>query len=386
MRSFEIAVPAGVRAKEVVRGVDPVTGKAVEVVMPEVRNDYGTVLTVQVPATTTTTTTTASVRLNEPSAVGRRRHVCDGECCGRCWCFCCAYAAVVAAFSGMAAALGPACLCCLAVSPAGPIWAFAERWYRKYITRCTLFDVALEAFLLLIVPLMIAITILDWLLPMRTSCDSSRSIPFGRYFFTAYVRAGLLEESLKYLAVRRQLFKAYVVDARALLVYAGWAGVVFGVLENIGYAFILPLGNLILRCFLTVPLHASTGIQIGANLVAFRFAPGAAPPPEKCGNLLLFHLKTFVTSTTAPILLHGSYNVLLFIASGECEPWTFALILVAYLGVVAQFIYIRFRLLQVETTYPADDDLDLHKLIEDGTIEPPCKCCCGGHGCCACCY
>jgi hypothetical protein len=44
--------------------------------------------------------------------------------------------------------------------------------------------------------------------------------------------AGLFEESVKYLAVRRIVFKDYVVDPRALVVYSCCAGM--SVLSIIG--------------------------------------------------------------------------------------------------------------------------------------------------------
>lgn len=40
----------------------------------------------------------------------------------------------------------------------------------------------------------------------------------------AFLVAGLFEESVKYLAVRRIVFKPYVVDPRALVVYSCAAG------------------------------------------------------------------------------------------------------------------------------------------------------------------
>lgn len=40
----------------------------------------------------------------------------------------------------------------------------------------------------------------------------------------AYLVAGLFEETVKYLAVRRVAFKDYVVDPRALIVYSCCAG------------------------------------------------------------------------------------------------------------------------------------------------------------------
>ena len=379
MRHFQVAVPAGVAPESRIRAVDPVTQQEVELVMPDMPNANGTMLTVAVP---------------EQPEEERPTSFSGKDCCRECWCFCGIYTLVVGIFATLAAFAGPLCFVCFALSPAGPIWAFIERWYRKYITRCTLFDVAGEACLLLIIPLMITITIIDYYLPIQTACGNDNSAPFWRYFFFAYIRAALLEEALKYFAVRRQLFKAYVIDARCLLVYAGWAGAVFGMLENIAYAFILPIGTVIVRCFLTVPLHASTGIQIGANLAGFRFVPGQQTPSssllpleddKNCLDAVRFHIRTFVVATWAPILLHGTYDVLLIILAGECATWMISLFFLALAGVVAQLWYIRYRVLQIQRRFPPDDR-DVHSLIKDGSIPPPCPCCCCGDGCCECCY
>jgi len=135
-------------------------------------------------------------------------------------------------------------------------------------------DVFLEACGLLCCPLMIAIIFIDAALPMSTNCaDDGDNEPVWRYVFQAYIRAALLEESVKYFAIRRLLHKSYVVDARSLMVYGALSGMTFGVLENITYALMGGMVTAVVRSFLTVPLHASTGLMIGANLVHYRFIP-----------------------------------------------------------------------------------------------------------------
>ena len=52
---------------------------------------------------------------------------------------------------------------------------------------------------------------------------------------------------LKYFAIRRLLFKEYIVDPRALLVYGTVSGLTFGVLENITYALVGGIGTAIAR-------------------------------------------------------------------------------------------------------------------------------------------
>lgn len=241
------------------------------------------------------------------------------------------------------------------------------------------------------------------------------------------------------------------------MVYGAISGTAFGVLENISYALSGGLGTAILRSFLTVPLHASTGVMIGANLVSYRFTParlatspladkrdpesterddrsdsgdrgggggGAATTqvvalapvaarekptsssasssglgrseslqqlsgPGAACSLTWWQeqLSSVAKSVWAPVLLHGTYDVLLFVAAGECGPWAW-LLLPAYLGVVCQGFYIRWRVYSVEREYPTDDSHDVHAKIRSGEVAKPCiccTCCCGACVCCLCC-
>ena len=186
------------------------------------------------------------------------------------------------------------------------LWA----WNSNYLLRCSMFEVSAEAFVILMVPLMIAITFIDKYLGMRSSCPRDHSLlvydddggyhphefprrpPFWRYFFQAFVRAAMLEESTKYLAVRRIAFKHYVpkrcdrtfapsprtetsvplvpltavttsqvVCARSLLAYGALAGCVFGVVENINYGLMGGISTIFVRGFITVPFHTLTGVM-----------------------------------------------------------------------------------------------------------------------------
>jgi len=203
------------------------------------------------------------------------------------------------------------------------------------------------------------------------------------------------------------------------------------------------LATAILRSFLTVPLHASTGIMIGANLVPYRFSPTAPPGGEDNrrdddggGRSVTPDRDSSEDPTTAlaaassssspsrqrvlgraptsqqhasspgaacslpwwreqcssvaqavwaPVLLHGTYDALLFVAAGECGPWAW-LFLPTYLGVVAQGFFIRWRVFTVEREYPSDKSHDVHAKIRNGEVSKPCICCsCGPCVCCSCC-
>eukprot|EP00629_Pelagomonadales_sp_RCC1024_P008675 CAMPEP_0119263216 /NCGR_PEP_ID=MMETSP1329-20130426/2687_1 /TAXON_ID=114041 /ORGANISM="Genus nov. species nov., Strain RCC1024" /LENGTH=408 /DNA_ID=CAMNT_0007262915 /DNA_START=161 /DNA_END=1384 /DNA_ORIENTATION=- len=263
----------------------------------------------------------------------------------------------------------------LALAPMPVIFCFAYRWHKQAVTRCSMFEVMGMATLILIVPLMIAISLLDTYLPMREECGKHRSRPFWRYFFMAYVRAGLLEELLKYFALRRLLFKDYVVDPRSFLVYGALAGATFGVIENIFYTLGGGIATGIIRSLLTVPLHTCTGLQIASNIFEFRFDEAKRLKAEAitgCGPLTLFHLKTMVVATWCPVLLHGTYDVLLLIRGGECQNWLATLIVIAYVGALTYFWYITNVVVAgVERKYPRRYDLDVHKMLEDGGSRGP---------------
>ena len=194
---------------------------------------------------------------------------CCCPCCLKTTCnFMTVYIAVLVVFSILAALLGPAGLVLLALAPFVVIFSYAEKWHRRVVTKCSMFEVMGWATLILCVPLMVAISVLDANLPMREKCSSSRAIPFWRYFFMAYVRAGLLEELLKcapasvpsraaverrrrYCSIRRLLFKPFVVDARSLLVYGAIAGATFGIIENLEYTLSGGIATGIVRSLLT---------------------------------------------------------------------------------------------------------------------------------------
>lgn len=177
--------------------------------------------------------------------ISDERGFCDKECRRRSTSLCSCYCLVVIAMIFPSLFLGPIGLMIFALVPAVVVMAFSEQWYGRLITRCTMIDVFLEATCLILVPLGVAIVFIDQYLPMRPSCEDrdhhGDGAPGGgqgggqgvggggegeedlppawRYAFQAFVRAAILEELVKYCAIRRLLHKPYVVDARSLLVY-----------------------------------------------------------------------------------------------------------------------------------------------------------------------
>jgi hypothetical protein len=94
---------------------------------------------------------------------------------------------------------------------------------------------------------------------------------------------------------------------------------------------------------------------------------------------------SYANAVYCPVLLHGAYDVMLFVASGECGAWAW-LYLPCYLGVIGQVFYIRARVFSVERRYPAEAKHDVHAKIKSGEVPKPCVCAqCGAYPCCACC-
>ena len=108
-----------------------------------------------------------------------------------------------------------------------------------------------------------------------------------RALFDAFILAGLVEETAKYVAVlvvlRRTVLRATVrssgpaADARDALVYGMVAGVGFAFVESTIYLG-EPPPVMILRAITAVPLHAATGAWIGSAVNLGRRAGSCAGP------------------------------------------------------------------------------------------------------------
>ena len=102
----------------------------------------------------------------------------DSTCIQRCATFCLCYCLVVGIFAVIAVFGGAAGLVLLSLAPALVIGRFMETWYGKHITRCTIVDVFLEATAILLIPLMIAISIIVSSSPNRNLVSLWTSQPW----------------------------------------------------------------------------------------------------------------------------------------------------------------------------------------------------------------
>jgi RsiW-degrading membrane proteinase PrsW (M82 family) len=227
----------------------------------------------------------------------------------------------------------------LSVVPQIVIAYFAEQWYPAYVTRCTMTDVMAEA-LFFLIPLIFVIGYIDPMLNLRggdvcTFDDREPSAVWKVALFT-WGRAAFLEELLKYMAIRRLVHKAYVVDPRSFLVYGFLAGTTFGYLENIGYGALGGVGLVVLRCFLNVTVHGIWGLLTAASMVRFRFkefkkdsavqwhgvrmtiANDEYVEPPTLMERAIEEIWMPLTSLPLSVLLHGLWNFLLTYPSETC--------------------------------------------------------------------
>jgi len=189
---------------------------------------------------------------------------------------------------------------------------------------------------------------------------SYRSNTVLHAFLKSYFRAAGLEEILKYVAVRRVVFKDHVVDCGSVIVYglAGAAG--FATFENIEYVAQAGLGAAYLRMFLAIPLHCVTGLIIGMNLSYRKF---------------LGKNYRMLTALGVPVLVHGTYDFAVFV--NDVMP--IGNVLTAFLTLVAACIYCRNEWLKMDNVCV----VDVRAMEKAGQVSKP-ACCWSQCDCCPC--
>uniref|UniRef100_A0A7S1UKN1 PrsW family intramembrane metalloprotease n=1 Tax=Phaeomonas parva TaxID=124430 RepID=A0A7S1UKN1_9STRA len=303
--------------------------------------------------------------------------ICKASCKHFCTYFCVSMlgglvASIILAFIG----LGVVAVFINVCIPAAVISYFAHKWYEPYVTRCSMHIVFIESAFLIAVPLTIIIIFVDRAIGLPENCegdwDSSRDV--GALFVQPFLRAGLLEETVKFLSILRISDRPYVTDARAIIVYATLAGAAFGVVENIGYGLMAGWFVAWYRGFLTVFAHATTGLLMGTSMAERRFVEGAE-------NKWPFYKVLLI-----PVLGHGFYDWFLFVGAAFCNtkisvPFT----LIAFGILIAGMLWTRKQLVRVTAICPQTNE-DVHAKIESGEVNKPCLCAPGFFDCCGCCY
>jgi RsiW-degrading membrane proteinase PrsW (M82 family) len=142
--------------------------------------------------------------------------------------------------------------------------------------------------------------------------------------FTAFVVAGLVEESAKALCLRLVVWNRPEFDERLdAMVYAAWAGLGFALVENIGYLAAAGrgqyVGMFVARSLFSVPLHASCAAITGYFAARRRFD---GTGPGMAGGVAL------------AVALHGTFDFAAFRAAtlgenGSGAAGIFALVFLA---------------------------------------------------------
>eukprot|EP00811_Abedinium_folium_P023653 NODE_3326_length_2052_cov_9.648831.p1 GENE.NODE_3326_length_2052_cov_9.648831~~NODE_3326_length_2052_cov_9.648831.p1 ORF type:complete len:633 (-),score=157.60 NODE_3326_length_2052_cov_9.648831:152-1828(-) len=175
----------------------------------------------------------------------------------------------------------------------------------------------------------------------------------------AYFRAAFLEELLKYLAVRRILFKNRVADCGGLVVYGLAAAAGFATAENVQYTLMHGVMVAYGRMVLAIPLHCLTGLIIGIHLGYRKFV-----------GVKHIWLSHWYIALIPPVIIHGTYDVFLMLPKFVPIPQLWRIIIVAFVLVLG-VIYCRKMWLGLENVCV----VDVHKLEASGRIKPG-KCCC----------
>lgn len=153
-------------------------------------------------------------------------------------------------------------------------------------------------------------------------------------FFDGFVSAALLEEGAKALVLALAVWRHPAFDERLDgIVYATRAGLGFALVENVmalsasetTFGFI---GTFVLRAFFSVPCHAIAAGFIG-DLAARRRFDGSGPG--------------LVGGFVIAVLLHGAFDMALYVLPLSTGWWELALALVPLLVVVVGFLVLRQR-------------------------------------------
>ena len=132
---------------------------------------------------------------------------------------------------------------------------------------------------------------------------------FDNILVTTFVSVAIIEETMKYLAVRAKAYNSInfneVMDG---VVYGVAAGLGFATVENIFY--VLGFGTIstaLIRAFMSVPSHAAYGGIMGFYL-------GMAKPFRLTSKQ--HERKLIITGLAIAILLHGLYDTIAFTQEG----------------------------------------------------------------------
>ena len=217
--------------------------------------------------------------------------------------FACGLAGVVGVCTLLGMALGGAGLLVLALAPGVLILCFLREAFTRAVVPVQMTCTFCEA-VGWMVPLCVVL-FAGWRavqpatrLPDAGTCDAA----IASYAVTSYFLAGTLEELLKFAALYRVHAAPVVVSPGALVVYGAAAALALAMIENVLYVIATDHVVGLVRGLVVVPGHTLTGMLIGVNLARRRFLAMKITLP----NVLAM-----------PVLLHGTYDYVLFLGDAH---------------------------------------------------------------------
>ncbi len=124
---------------------------------------------------------------------------------------------------------------------------------------------------------------------------------FFKIGYTAFIVAGLVEETFKYLAFVLYIWKDREFnEAYDAIVYCVFISLGFATIENIAYVLATGFNTALLRSLTAVPAHALFAVSMGYYLGIAKFSK--QPKRQYYMKLGLF----------VPVVLHGIYDFILF--------------------------------------------------------------------------
>jgi len=247
-----------------------------------------------------------------------------------------------------------------AIAPGAVILFYLQRAYGHCVTRCQMTLTFLEA-----VAWMIPLTVLLilYMIVIQPEMDMPEeglcSECVAGYAFQAYILAGLLEEALKYVTVRRIMNAPFVVDPRSLVVYGTCAACGFAMVENILYILSGNIVTALARSMTSIPLHCACGMIMGCGLAETKFFGK---------GYRFYHILVL------PIIIHGSYDMILFTTGyGSGKGWAVSLgLLSCIIIVVSTYLFLRWEVVRIQRRFAS---VDLHAKILNGEVPIPGVCC-----------
>lgn len=235
----------------------------------------------------------------------------------------------------------------------------AEVKWRAHVLRMAVFVCFVEAVILMFPCVLIELAIGFCItgkelgdLPTRGTSPKA----WLQYFLASFVGAALIEELLKYTVVRIIAFRNYCCDPRSIIVYACSAAAAFATVENILYVGTGGFGTGVMRAFLAIPLHCSTGVLIGTSIARRKFM-------EK------YDSDHVAYALLLPILIHGSYDFIAFASTGAAQgtSWQYGTLPALLLVVAVSMTIGRARVIQLEQV----PHVDVHALVRAHHIWHP---------------